>query len=115
MWTLCGTVQFLVCLDAVPGLGQFNQAIGASFTVPVGQVGGPVAATDGLAIVRVDRRVETAKATFEAQKSEQRGQLTQQLRQQRVEEYIGSLRESVKIEDHRTKVNAQLRKQASTL
>lgn len=107
--------QAFTRVDAVPGLGQFNQAIGASFTVPVGQVGGPVAATDGLAIVRVDRRVETAKATFEAQKSEQRGQLTQQLRQQRVEEYIGSLRESVKIEDHRTKVNAQLRKQASTL
>jgi hypothetical protein len=68
-----------------------------------------------MAILRVNRRIDTPRATFEAQKAEQRAQLTAQLRQQRVEEYMGSLRESVKVEDHRAKVNAQLRKQATTL
>lgn len=102
-------------IDAVPGIGQFNQAIGAAFTIPVGQVGGPVTTADGMAIMRVDRRVETMKAAFEVQKAEQRAQLTQSLRQQRVEEYLSSLRESVKISDNRSKVNAQLRKQAAAL
>jgi peptidyl-prolyl cis-trans isomerase D len=102
-------------IDAVPGIGQFNQAIGAAFTIPVGQVGGPVTTADGMAILRVDRRVETMKAAFEVQKTEQRAQLTQSLRQQRVEEYLSSLRESVKISDNRAKVNAQLRKQAAVL
>ncbi len=109
------TTQPFTRIDAVPGLGQFNQAIGASFTVPVGQVGGPVTATEGLAIVRVNRRAETTRAVWEAQKAEQRQMITQQMRQQRVEEYMGSLRESVKIEDHRAKVNAQLRRQSATL
>jgi len=107
--------QAFTRIDAVPGLGQFNQAIGAAVTHPTGQVGGPVTAADGLAIIRVDRRVETMKAAFEVQKAEQRSQLTQSLRQQRVEEYLSSLRESVKVSDHRNKVNAQLRKQAAVL
>jgi hypothetical protein len=68
-----------------------------------------------MAVLRVNRRTETPRAAFETQKAEQRAQLTQQLRQQRVEEYMGSLRESVKVEDHRSRVNAQLRKQSSTL
>jgi len=112
--TVESTVPF-TRVDVVPGLGQFSQAIGAAFTIPIGQVGGPVATADGMAIMRVNRRTETARAAFETQKAEQRAQLTQQLRQQRVEEYMGSLRESVKVEDHRAKVNAQLRKQAATI
>lgn len=102
-------------IDAVPGMGQFNQAIGAAFTIPVGQVGGPVTTADGMAVLRVDRRVETMKAAFEVQKMEQRAQLTQNMKQQRLEEYLSSLRESVKISDNRSKVNAQLRKQAAVL
>lgn len=100
-------------VDAVAGLGQFNQAVGASFTIPVGQVGGPAVATDGMAVIRVDRRTDTDKTAFEVQKAAQRTQMTQSLRQQRVEEYMNSLRESVKVVDNRAKVNAQLRKQSS--
>lgn len=99
--------------EAVPGLGQLNQAIGASFTIPVGQIGAPVTAAEGLAIIRVNRRTESLRAAFDVQKIEQRGQLMGSLRRQRVEEYLNSLRESVKIEDHRAKVNSQLRKQSS--
>ncbi len=102
-------------IDVVPGMGQFTQAVGAAFTIPVGQIGGPVLTPDGIAVVRVNRRVETAKPAFEVQKPEQRAQLTQSLRRQRVEEYINSIRESGKITDLRTKVNAQLRKQSATI
>ncbi len=101
-------------IDAVPGLGQFTKAIGAAFTVPVGQVGGPFAGSEGMIVMRVDARSEASKAAFEAQKDEQRAQLTQSLRQQRVEEYLKALRENVKVDDHRTKVMAQLRRQTPT-
>ena len=77
------------------------------------QVGGPAATADGIAIIRVDSRTESAKAIFETQKAEQKNQLLGSLLQQRVEEYMTSLRASVKVEDHRNTVNAQLRKQAA--
>ncbi len=100
-------------IDVVPGLGQFSQAIGAAFVTPVGKVGGPALATDGMAIIRVDRRAETDRASFTVQRDAQRQQMMQSMRQQRVDEYMTSLRQSVKIEDHRTKVNTQLRKQSA--
>ncbi len=101
-------------IDAVPGLGQFTQAIGAAFSVPVGQLGGPVPGADGMIVMRVDARSEASKVAFETQKDEQRAQLTQSLRQQRVEEFLKGLRENVKVDDHRTKVMAQLRRQTPT-
>jgi peptidyl-prolyl cis-trans isomerase D len=97
--------------DAVPGLGQFNEAIGAAFTVPVGSVGGPVRANDGLVVLRVERRVDANRATFEAQKEQQQAQLAQSMRQQRVQEYMINLRQSVSIEDNRARVLSALRRQ----
>jgi len=101
-------------VDAVPGLGQYNQAVGAAFTIPVSQIGGPVAAAEGMAIIRVDQRTQADRAAFEAQKAQQREQLVQSLRQQRVEEYLKGLRESVSVSDHRAKVLGQLRRQSPT-
>ncbi|MBC8089584.1 MAG: peptidyl-prolyl cis-trans isomerase [Phycisphaerae bacterium] len=100
-------------VELVDGLGQFTEAIGASFRVPVGKVSPPVAANDAMIVLRVDSRTEASKPAFEAQKASQRGGLTQQLRQQRVEEYMVGLRESNKIEDHRVKVMSALRRQAT--
>lgn len=99
-------------IDAVAGLGQFSPAIGAAFTVPVGQVGGPFKGSDAMIVLRVDNRNDANRATFEAEKSIQRAQLTQQLRQQRVDEFLANLRESVKIDDRRNDVLTQLRRQS---
>ena len=101
-------------VEAVPGLGQFSQAIGAAFAIPVGQVGGPAITADGMAVLRVDRRVDASKPEFDSQKVGQRAQLMQQLRQQRVDEYLTGLRERVKVEDNRSTVNAQMRRQSAT-
>ena len=98
-------------VDAVPGLGQFNEAIGAAFAIPIGSVGGPVRATDGLVLMRVDRRVDANRAVFDAQKVQQAAQLAQSLRQQRVQEYMMNLRQSVTIEDNRANVMSALRRQ----
>ncbi len=99
-------------VDPVQGLGQFNQAIGASFAAPIGQVSGPFRAAEGLAVIRVDDRNVADKAAFEAGKEAQRSQLVQSLRQQRIDEFLTNLRESVDVKDHRAKVQAQLLRQS---
>jgi peptidyl-prolyl cis-trans isomerase D len=106
------TTQRFARVDLVPGLGQFTQAIGAAFTTPIGQISPPVRTADAVAVLRVDGRTEASRTAFEIQKDEQRTLLAQQLRQQRVQEYMVSLRESAKLQDHRARVLAQLRRQS---
>ncbi len=100
-------------VDAVPRMGQFEPAIGASFTVPVGQIGGPFKAVDGMVVLRVDSRTDASRPAFEADKATQRQQLLQSLRQQRVDEFLTNLRGSVKIVDKRPSVMAALRRQSA--
>lgn len=97
--------------DMVPGLGQFNEAIGAAFALPVGGVSAPMKANDALAVLRVDDKVEASREAFNAQKAQLRQSFVQQLRQARVQEFLRNLRESVNVEDNRGKVNAALRRQ----
>jgi peptidyl-prolyl cis-trans isomerase D len=99
-------------VDAVPRMGQFEPAIGASFTVPVGQIGGPFKAVDGMVVLRVDSRTDASRPAFEADKAAQRQQLVQSLRQQRVDEFLTNLRESVMVVDQRPGVMAALRRQS---
>jgi peptidyl-prolyl cis-trans isomerase D len=95
----------------VPGLGQFNEAIGASFGLPVGQISNPVRTEGAVFVLRVDRRVKADTAAFEAQKEVLRQQRTNQLRDQRVQMFLQDLRESAKIEDRRKELNAIARRQ----
>lgn len=99
-------------VDLVPGIGQFEPAIGAAFTVPVGQIGGPFKSVDGMVVLRVDSRTDANRTAFEADKGTQRQQLVQSLRQQRVDEFLSNLRESVKVVDKRPTVLTSLRRQS---
>jgi peptidyl-prolyl cis-trans isomerase D len=101
-------------VDAVPGLGQFSPAVGAAFAAPVGQVAGPFKTADAMVVMRVDVRTDANRQTFEAEKSVQRQQYLQSLRQQKVDEYLTSLRESVKVEDRRAEVLSALRRQSDS-
>lgn len=101
-------------VDAVPGLGQFTPAIGAAFTAPIGQVAGPFTAVDAMVVMRVDARTEANRQAFEAEKSIQRQQFLQSARQQKVDEFLTGLRESVKVDDRRTEVLSQLRRQSDS-
>ncbi|HEY0931977.1 MAG TPA: peptidyl-prolyl cis-trans isomerase [Gemmatimonas sp.] len=101
-------------VDAVPGLGQFTQAVGGAFAVAAGQVGGPFRSLDGMVVLRVDARTNASKEAFEAEKANQRAQLLQQMRQQRIDEFLGNLRQHTKIDDRRTEVMSQLRRQSGT-
>jgi len=101
-------------VDAVPGLGQYTQAVGAAFVAPTGQVTGPFNAVDAMVVMRVDARTESSRQTFEAEKSIQRQQYLQSARQQKVDEFLTSLRESVKVEDRRSEVLSALRRQSDS-
>ena len=97
----------------VPGIGRLNEAIGAAFALPVGSVSQPIVTEDAVYVIRVERRVNADRAAWEAQKEMQRAQLTQRLRQQRVQEFVENLRRAAEIEDRRRELNAAAR-QAQT-
>jgi parvulin-like peptidyl-prolyl isomerase len=86
---------------SVPGLGRLNEAIGAAFSLPVGTVSSPIRTSDGVVVLRVDRRVDSDRATWEGQKATQRQQLMQGLRQQRIQAFLQQLRADAKIDDRR--------------
>jgi peptidyl-prolyl cis-trans isomerase D len=91
-------------LTPVPGLGRYSEAIGASFALPVGAVSAPIKTRDGVFLVRVERRVEAERAAWEAQKEQQRAQVTMQLRRQRVQQFLVNLREAARVEDDRQRL-----------
>ncbi|HVE79278.1 MAG TPA: peptidyl-prolyl cis-trans isomerase [Gemmatimonadaceae bacterium] len=93
----------------VPGLGTLNEAVGAAFALPVGAVGAPVRTSDGVFVLRVDRRANADRAAWEAQKAQQRQQVIQQYREQRVREFLANLRKEADIEDRRKEIVAATR------
>jgi peptidyl-prolyl cis-trans isomerase D len=86
------------------GIGRLNEAIGAAFSLPIGVVSAPIKTHDAIFIERVNQRVLADSLAWEKQKEIQRSQVTNQLRQQRVREFLTNLRESAKIEDKRKEV-----------
>jgi peptidyl-prolyl cis-trans isomerase D len=86
---------------SVPGVGSANAAIGVAFGTPVGEVGGPVAVGSRVVLVEVLEREEADRTEFEAVKEVLRAQVTQQLRQQRLELWLEGLRETTRIVDRR--------------
>lgn len=100
-------------LGFVPGLGYYNEAVGAAFGIPVGGVG--LATTDESVIVmQVTARTEASRAAFEAQKGPQRDRTLEAFRQQRVRMFLDGLRREAKIVDRRRELNAQIRRQTVT-
>jgi parvulin-like peptidyl-prolyl isomerase len=98
----------------IPGLGQFTQAAGAAFALPVGQVSEPLRSREAVVVMRVDRRVAADKGAWQAQKQQQREQVTAQLRQQRVRTFLEGLRESAKIVDRREELRDAARRQSAS-
>ncbi len=97
----------------VPGIGQFVQAIGTAFGLSVGAVSAPVKDQDAIIVERLDKRVTADSAAFVKQKDALRQQRLQQVRQQRVQLYLGDLRTTAKITDNRAKINASVRRTES--
>lgn len=95
----------------VAGLGRFNAAVGAAFSLPIGQVSAPIVTDQGVFVLRVARRVEADKAAWEAQKETQRREAISSIQQLRVRTFLTEIRKEAKIEDHRKTINAMARQQ----
>jgi peptidyl-prolyl cis-trans isomerase D len=96
----------------VPGLGRLNGAIGAAFALPIGAISEPIATDEGVFVLRVDRRVDSSRDAFEAQKAAQRANAIQVLRESRLREFMEGLRERADIDDRRRQLNAAARTQS---
>ncbi|NUQ20285.1 MAG: hypothetical protein HOQ09_04925 [Gemmatimonadaceae bacterium] len=97
----------------VPGLGRFNEAIGAAFSLPVGVVSAPIRTDDAVVVLRVDARKPADRAAFDAQKVAQRGQILDLLRRQRIQDFVTNLRAEAKIVDNRKKIDQATRRSES--
>jgi len=97
----------------VMGMGQLNEAVGASFALAPGAISAPVRTKDGVFVIRVDQKVAADRAKFETQKASQRDQAMQAMRDARVQAFLAALRKDAKVEDKRKKIQASLRRQAS--
>ena len=98
-------------VTGVPELAQVPEAIGAAFTLPLHAVSAPIKGSGGVVVERVDNRIPANRAAFDAQKENLRQQELQQLRQQRVRDFLTNLRAVAKITDKRKQVEASSRRQ----
>ncbi|HEX2779864.1 MAG TPA: peptidylprolyl isomerase [Gemmatimonadaceae bacterium] len=97
----------------VPGLGRFNAAIGAAFSLPIGEVSAPIRTDDAVVVLRVDARKLADRAAFDAQKTAQRNQILDLLRRQRIQDFVANLRAEAKIVDNRKKIDQATRRSES--
>lgn len=98
----------------VPGLGRFNEAIGASFTLPVGQVSKPIVTDQGVFVIRVDRRIPADSTKWLTEKDQQRKDAISAIQQLRVRTFLSEIRKSAKVEDHRKRLAAAARAQSAS-
>lgn len=96
----------------VPGIGRFNEAVGAAFALPVGAVSAPIKTEDNVVVLRVDQRKQTDRAAFDAQKDQQRASLMDLLRRKRIQDFVVNLRAAAKIDDNRKSIDAAARRQS---
>ena len=97
-------------VTGVPELAQAPEAVGAAFMLPLHTVSEPIRSTGEVVVERADNRIPASRAAFEAQKDALRAQSLQQLRQQRVKEFLANLRAVAKIDDKRKQVEASSRR-----
>jgi peptidyl-prolyl cis-trans isomerase D len=95
----------------VSGLGRFNAAIGAAFSLPIGAASAPIVTDQGAFVIRVDQRQAADSATWAAQKEQQRREAISSIQQLRVRTFLSEIRKSAKVEDHRKQINAAARQQ----
>lgn len=108
-----GTTEQFTRPQFVNGLGRFNEAIGASFTLPVGAVSKPVVTDQGVYVIRVDHKVNADSVTWAAQKETQRRDAIAAIQQLRVRTFLSEIRKSAKVDDRRKELNAAARAQTA--
>ena len=105
---------FFTRISGTPGLGSFSRATGAAFGLPVGAVSGPEPTGDGVAVLRVDQRINADSSAWVAQKPLQRRQVELAFQRQSVQQFLTNLRDAAKIVDRRAEVRAAGRQAAES-
>ena len=72
--------------------------------LPVGALSGVIDTPDGLYVIKVLQKTPADSAQFEKDKDQLKGEMIRSVRQQRVREFLTSLRTSAKIVDRRSDV-----------
>ena len=90
--------------DFVPGLGRQNAVIGTAFGLEPGQLSGVVEANGRAFVIELTERIPADSTTWEEQKVVQRAMIGGTLGQQRLDQWITSLRERARIIDRRREV-----------
>ena len=88
------------------GMGRLNEAVGAAFSLPLMTVSAPIKTHEAIFIERVNQRVVSDSLAWDKQKLIQRTQVTGQLQQARVRDFLQNLRENATIVDNRKQVQA---------
>jgi peptidyl-prolyl cis-trans isomerase D len=96
-------------VTGVPELAQAPEAVGAAFALPLHTVSEPIRSLGEVVVERVDSRIPADRTAFDAQRETLRGVALQQLRQQRVREFLSNLRAVAKVDDKRKQVEASAR------
>ena len=97
-------------VTGVPELAQAPEAVGAAYTLPLHTVSEPIRSTGEVVVERVDDRIPASRTAFDTQKEALRAQGLQQLRQQRVREFLTNLRAVAKVDDKRKQIEASARR-----
>lgn len=90
--------------DFVPGLGRQNTVIGTAFGLEPGQLSGVVEANGRAFVIELTERIAADSTAWEEQKVVQRAMIGGTLGQQRLDQWIVSLRERARIVDRRREV-----------
>jgi peptidyl-prolyl cis-trans isomerase D len=84
-----------------PAFGQANAATGAAFGTPIGQVSNVVETTAGLFLIQPTERTAADRASWEAQKDQQRRIESMRAQQEMLGRWMQDLRSRAEIEDWR--------------
>jgi len=104
------STKFFTRVTGTPELAQAPEAVGAAYSLPLNTVSQPIRGMNEVVIERVDARVPADSAAFEKQKGQLRAQALQQLRRQRVTDYLTNLKAAAKIDDRRKSIEASTRR-----
>jgi parvulin-like peptidyl-prolyl isomerase len=97
-------------ISGLPDLPSSARVVGAAFALPAGTVSEPIIADEAVYVIRVDRRVDTDRSSFDATKDQLRSQYLGALQQARIQEFVANLRSAAKIDDRRKDIQAALRR-----
>ncbi len=90
--------------DFVAGLGQQNRVIGTAFGLSEGQISHPVTTQDNVFLLEALERVPADREEWEMQRDIQRAVMVEQIRQERLDQWLTGLRANVRIDDRRQEV-----------